>query len=113
MTNININTLPEEVQNKIKSRLRAYDEVDVYFEYGEYHFGLVLKAEYAPDHKVIGTYYAKDIFTEDERIENYMNEFHEYAPNYKGKRDYRALNAYETNHKGEWNLKLVNGSFEF
>ena len=32
------NELPESVKNKIKDTLKAYDDVDVYYENGKYHF---------------------------------------------------------------------------
>ena len=41
----NFNELPETIQSKIKNTLKAYEKVDVYFENGEYHFGLVLKKQ--------------------------------------------------------------------
>ena len=89
----NFNELPKDVQERIKNTLRAYDKVDVYFEYGEYHFGLVIKITYGDDHKVIGTYYAKDIFTDEERILNYVNEFQDYPIQYKGKRNYKIFHT--------------------
>lgn len=85
--------LPQEVQEKIKSKLTAYDEVTVTYEYGEYRFGTVIKATYGDDHEVIGTFYAKDIFTEEERILNYVNNFQSYPTEYKGERDYRIFNT--------------------
>lgn len=102
-----LNTLPKEVQDKVKSTLEAYDEVHVVFEYGEYHVtvGVALKAHYANDHKVIGTFKANEIFTQEERIENYINTFQDYPIEYKGKRDYKTLNDGK-NHT--W--KLVNGT---
>lgn len=102
-----LNTLPIEVQEKIKNTLKAYDEVHVIYEYGEYHVsvGIALKAHYAPDHKVIGTFKANEIFTQDERIENYINEFQAYPITYKGKRDYKTLNDGK---RHTW--KLVNGT---
>ena len=101
------NELPEKIQNKIKNTLKAYEKVDVYFEFGEYHFGLVLKKQYAEDHEVIGTYYAKDIYTKDERILNYVNEFQSYPIEYKGKRDYRIF------HTGKREtFKMVEGNIE-
>ena len=103
----NFNELPESVQNKIKNTLKVYDKVDVYFEYGEYRFGLVLKKHYAADHEVIGTYYAKDVYTEEERILNYVNEFQSYPIEYKGKRDYKIF------HTGKQEtFKMVNGNIE-
>lgn len=99
--------LPETAQLKIKDTLRAYNSVDVYYENGEYHFGLVIKKNYAPDHEVIGTFYAKDIFTEEEMILNYVNEFQSYPITYKGKRDYSIF------HTGKREtFKMVDGNIE-
>lgn len=101
----NFNELPETIQNEIKDTLKAYDKVDVYFENGEYHFGLVLKRHYAADHEVIGTYHAKDIFTEEERILNYVNEFQSFPIQYKGKRDYSIFHTGKTE-----TFKMANGN---
>lgn len=99
--------LPGTVQLRIRNTLKAYDSVDVYYENGKYHFGTVVKKTYADDHEVIGTYYAKDIFTEEERILNYVNEFQSYPMNYKGKRDYSIF------HTGKREkFKMVNGNIE-
>ena len=98
-----------EQQNEIKEILKAYNEVHVVYEYGQYHFstGIALRATYAPDHEFIGTVYADDIFTEEERIINYMEAFHEYSPLYKGRRNYRMLN--EIGHDWSIRFKMVNG----
>lgn len=89
----NFNELPVNVQNDIKNDLKAYSECHVVYEYGMYHVGcgVCLKNEYADDHEVIGTYHAEDIFTPNERIINYIESFHDYPIQYKGKRDYRML----------------------
>ena len=100
----NFNELPADVQSKIKQTAKAYDEVYVVYEYGEYHVGvgISLKAVYAPDHKVIGTFYAKDLYTPEERIINYIEEFHEYPIQYKGTRDYKLIHEIE----GNWDVKF-------
>ena len=87
--------LPEAIQNKVKNTLKAFNEVSVIFEYGEYtaSTGHCLKAKYADDYKVFGTFYVDDIYTLDERTENYMESFHDYPIWYKGKRDYIELKA--------------------
>lgn len=101
------NELPERIQQKIKNTLKAYDEVTVFYEYGDYHFGTCLKATYGEDHEYIGTYYAKDVFTEEERILNYVNEFQCFPIQYKGKRDYSIF------HTGKREtFKMVNGNIE-
>lgn len=88
-----LNNLPKEVIAEVKNILKAFDEVNVVFEYGKYDVStsIVLKAHYATDHKFIGTFYAKDVYTEVERIENYINEFGDYPMNYHGDRDYDKL----------------------
>ena len=113
-------TLPIDEQESIKSTLRAFDEVVVFFEDGRFTHGVYLKASYAPDHEYIGTYRADEIFTEDERIENYINEFHSYPPSYKGKRDYKLMHRMDEertfsddfSYITHWVGKLINGSFE-
>lgn len=86
-----LNTLPSEVIEKVKNVLRAYDEVHVIFEYGEYHVsaGLCIKAIYGADHEFIGTYKANEVFTPEERMLNYINSFQDYPIEYKGKRNYK------------------------
>lgn len=108
----NLNTLPIEIREKVKSVLKAYDEVHVIFEYGEYHVsaGISLKAVYADDHKFIGTYKANEIFTPEERIINYVEAFHEYPIQYKGKRDYvwlKSLTSWDDKVKFDENGNLV------
>lgn len=102
-----LNTLPKEVQDKVKNTLKAYDEAHVTYENGDYKVsvGVALTATYAPDFKVIGTITAKEVYTDDERIENYINVFQDYPIEYKGKRDYKTLNDGK---RHTW--KLVNGT---
>lgn len=72
-----LEALPEEVCAKAKDILKAYDEVSIIYEYGEYRVSpcVAICAHYAPDHKFIGTAYAEDIFTAAERRENYKESF--------------------------------------
>ena len=84
--------LPEEVQEKVKEILKAYNSTSVTFENGKYHFGgYCLKKTRARDYEYIGEYKADDIFTKEERIINYVESFHSYPIDYKGKRDYRFI----------------------
>lgn len=113
------NELPVEERARIRNTLKAYDEVVVFYENGKYVYGVCIKSEYAPDLKYIGTYRAEDIYTEDERIENYINEFNSYPPNYKGKRDYAVIHKMtdereydpETSTLTYWVGKLIDGDF--
>lgn len=93
------NELPENIQNEIKEYLRAYDEVDVTYENGRYHFGTYLKKQYGTDFEPIGVFKAKEFFTAEERIVNYVNCFHAYPIQYKGKRDYAILKNYDAQYK--------------
>ena len=108
MKSTNFNDLPETVKAEVKDFLRAYDEVNVWYENGRYSFGDVLKRCYAPDHRFVGTYRAEEIYTEKERIENYINEFHDFPRDYKGRRDYTLLH----NMNEEREVSCVPGSKE-
>ena len=84
--------LPVNVQEIVKEYLKAFPCVDVIFENGDYHFGgIAIKDSYPDDYEVVGTYFAEDIYSNEERIINYVNEFRAYPVNYKGKRDYSIL----------------------
>lgn len=87
--------LPKGIQNLVKWDLRLYDSCTVYFENGEYHVttSVCIKSHYAEDYKVVGVYYAKDLFTVEERIIIYVEEFHSYPIEYKGKKDYKMLKS--------------------
>ena len=67
--NMNLADLPEEVQIKVKETLKMYDQTHVYFEYNEFSESphSCLKAHYNHDHFFCGTYYAKDVYTAEER----------------------------------------------
>jgi hypothetical protein len=93
MTSEVYHALPDDVQDAIRSHLRAFDECLIVFEYGQFWIGGggCLKASYASDHKVHGTAYASDIYTPEERICNYIEAFHDYPIGYKGGRDYEML----------------------
>jgi len=99
------NELPMDIQNEVKNDLKVYAKTNVTFENGAYHVdpGVALKAVYAPDHEFIGTYKAKDVFTEKERMLNYMESFHDYPIEYKGERDYKMLKEIERN----WNARFM------
>lgn len=93
------NELPKEIQDDIKGTLTAYDDIEVWFENGRYTYGLCICGKYAPDHEYIGTYYAKDIYTDEERIVNYCENFHSYPPEYHSVRDYSLIRDYDAKYK--------------
>lgn len=78
-----LNMLPADIQNKAKSILKAFDEVTVEYEDGEFHVstGYCIRASYGYDHTVCGYYKAEEIYTTEERRQNFIEEFG-YAPAY-------------------------------
>lgn len=75
--------LPEDIQNKAKSTLKAFDQVTVEYENGQFHVstGYCIRASYGYDHTVCGYYKADELFTKEERRQNFIEVFG-YAPAY-------------------------------
>ena len=71
------NELPQEVRNQVLKTLKAYDEVNVIFENSKYEVKVaaVLKMGYDSDFQFVGTYYAKDLYTPEQRDSNYIETF--------------------------------------
>lgn len=111
INNEEFNRLPADVREKCANVLKAYDKVYVSYEYGKYNVstGVCIKAGYAPDHKFIGCFLADEVFTEEERMINYVESFHDYPIKYKGKRDYRLFNdvTWNTKFKFDENGNIV------
>lgn len=116
------NDLPERVREEIKRVCKVYDKAYVTYENGEYKTSSMIGITngYAPDHKFIGVYNVEEVFTEDERTENYINVFYAYPIWYKGERDYQMLKKlqkdkefdFENDTVTHWVGKLINGNFE-
>ena len=72
-----LSELPEEVQSEVKSILKAYDRVNVVFEYNEFHVSAstCIKSSYNYDHFVCGRYNADEVYTPEERRQNYIECF--------------------------------------
>lgn len=72
-----LSELPEEVQNEAKSILKAYNSVNVVFEYNEFHVSAstCIKSSYNFDHFVCGRYNADEVYTQEERRQNYIECF--------------------------------------
>ena len=88
--------LPLDVQDEIKDLLKSYDKVHVVYEDKKYWLSLTTAVtdHYAFDTgRYIGTYYADDVFSPDERILNYVNSFHSYPVEYKGKKDWDMIRS--------------------
>lgn len=75
--------LPQNVQERAKEILKAFSEVSVVYENREFNVsaGICLKANYAHDHFSCGRYKQEDIYTKEERKQNFIEEFG-YAPCY-------------------------------
>lgn len=94
-TKNSLETLPTETQSKVKEVLTVYDKAYVSYEDGAYHVSpnCCIKASYSSDHKSIGTFLKDDVFTKEEQIINYVEQFHAYPISYKGKQDYQFLDS--------------------
>lgn len=85
--------LPIHIQNQCKDTLKAFNEITITFYNGEFHASTIngIQANYPKDYKYIGVVYQDDIYTEEERTQNYIETFRDYPIWYQGKRDYTAL----------------------
>ena len=78
-----LEALPEEIQNKVKSILKAYNEANVVYEYGRFNVSASygIKSHYNYDHFVCGYYKQDEVYTKEERKQNFIEEFG-YCPAY-------------------------------
>ena len=78
-----LEALPEEISAKAKNILKAFSEVSVTFERGQFtaSAGMGIYAHYAHDHYVCGRYNQEAVYTKEERRQNFIEEFG-YAPCY-------------------------------
>ena len=88
-----LNSLPPCVQDEVRDMLRAYNTCNVYkhLTSGDYSVtvGSCLSATYTKEK--IAAFSADQVFTTEEKIENYINTFGSYPIEYSGKRDYIGL----------------------
>lgn len=72
-----LDSLPEDIQNEVKSTLKAYNNVSVVYENFKFStsVGVCIKSHYNFDHFVCGRYAAEDVYTEEERRANYKEVF--------------------------------------
>jgi len=106
-----LNTLPYSVSEDVRKTLCAYSMCLVRFYNGEYHVstGVMICSTYPEDYKVIGDFESVHIFTEDERIVNYIETFYDYPTEYKGSRDYNML-RYMSEQGGTAKVRLEGGT---
>lgn len=82
----------QDVQALAKSLLRGYDTVYLTTDsdnYTEVSTSLMITATPRITNTV--TIHAKDVFTPEQQIINYVEEFHDYPIQYKGCRDHQTL----------------------
>lgn len=89
--------LPETTQEEVKSVLKAFNECNVKIDWinndwcFDVHTCSVIKAEYSPSEATCGWYKAEDIYTAEERRENFFESFG-YYPHYTMKSNKESLN---------------------
>lgn len=90
---LTIETLPKPLLEEAKEMLRGEDtEVQVIRWNRRLRVvGKVFPYEHSWDEKLLLTIRETDLFTEDERTENYINYFHKYPSWYRGRRDEAML----------------------
>lgn len=73
--------LPEETQQEVRDTLRAFDECYVEYFNNQWYVStcIVLLAKYPRDQFTAGTYKAKEVYTKEQRRQNFIEEFG-YAP---------------------------------
>ena len=81
-----------EVQEQVKSTLKAYDSCSITRSNGKYTVGTgtCIKTDYAEDHTVY-RFNKDDVYSEKEQILNYVNEFKSYPIEYNAKVNYENL----------------------
>lgn len=72
-----LSELPEATQIEVKNLLKAYSRANVVFEYGEFHVSAstCIKSHYNYDHFMCGRYNADEVYTKEERRQNYFESF--------------------------------------
>lgn len=73
--------LPKEIQEEVKSTLRAFHSCTVTYEHNKFSVStcICIRSTYDWDHFVAGTYKDDEVYTLEERRQNFKEEFG-YAP---------------------------------
>lgn len=88
-----LKTLPIQVQENIKSTLYAYSECTLELnKQGEYKVLTCVVLHNGEYNQIVGKFTGDGIFSQDEKIINYVTTFRDYPTYYKGKRNYKELN---------------------
>jgi hypothetical protein len=78
-----LEVLPEETQNEVKNTLKAFGEVTVTYQNRKFDVSAAISvtSHYAYDHMVCGRYLQENVYTREERRQNFLEEFG-YVPCY-------------------------------
>jgi hypothetical protein len=79
-TTKNLNNLPLETIEEVRSILKAYDECNIIYECGKYKVrtGHCLQSSYSQDYRFVATFNKNDIYTAEGQELNYIEEFKSY-----------------------------------
>lgn len=72
-----LEVLPEETQQEVRNTLKAFNDVTVTFKNGSFCVSAAISvtSHYAYDHMVCGRYLAEQVYTKEERRQNFLEEF--------------------------------------
>jgi hypothetical protein len=110
----NFNQLPEDVQFDVQDELECYSKCFVFKKAdGSYQVTPSVCLHNGAYDEYIGEYFAADVFSDEQKIINYVKNFRSFPWNcsdgthYEGKKDWAALGS-------DWtNLEMVNGDLVF
>lgn len=92
--------VPESIKEEVLLKLKSYNKCYIFFENGRYHVttGISLRAEYPKDYRFVGEFSSDDIYTNRDRVLNYIESFWDYPgfDIYNGTRDYALLELYKS-----------------
>ena len=76
-----LDKLPDDIQARVRSTLKAYNQCNVTYEHNTFHASASygIKASYGFDHFPCGEYKAAEVYTIEERRQNYHESFGETA----------------------------------
>jgi len=85
--------LPESVQESVKDTLRAFHRTSVYRKADGTHYDTTSFVIHTGVYdEFIAEFTDAEVFTDEERILNYVNTFRSYPVEYKGLKNWPALN---------------------
>ena len=110
-----LNDLPLSVQEDVRSVLMAYSTVYVTLKAdGKYKVTAALVLHNGPYDQYIGEFTCKEVFTLEERIVNYVNEFRDFPVSYKkGGTNYTGTKDWAALQSGWTKAEMIDGTIIF